>query len=66
MDLQTTGNMISAEILTLAARRKLSVQELPVTHLPRTAGEAKGVNGEVIVRAFRELMKFRKRLNGRN
>jgi hypothetical protein len=33
-----------------------------VTHLPRTAGEATGADLKVIVKAFRDLFRFRMRL----
>lgn len=58
LQLHSRGNMISAEILTLASRNGCKIYQLPVRHLPRTSGKAKGVNGGVVVRAFRELAEF--------
>jgi len=63
LDLRCDGNMISAEFMTLASRRGASIYQLPVHHYPRVAGEAKGVNAGVILRAFRELLEVRRRLN---
>jgi hypothetical protein len=34
-----------------------------VAHLPRLAGEATGANLKVIVKAFRDLARFRQRLS---
>jgi len=36
--------------------------EVPVSHLPRRAGSPTGAKPEVIVRAFKELWRFRQEL----
>jgi hypothetical protein len=54
--------MIDAEFLAGARARGFCIAEVPVTHLPRLAGEATGANLRVIVRAFRDLARFRLRL----
>jgi glycosyltransferase involved in cell wall biosynthesis len=56
------GAMIDTEFLAGARARGYRIAEVPVTHLPRTAGEATGANLRVIARAFRDLARFRLRL----
>ena len=57
------GAMIDTEFLAGAKARGFRIAEVPVTHLPRTAGEATGANVGVIVKAFRDLARFRLRLS---
>jgi glycosyltransferase involved in cell wall biosynthesis len=57
------GAMIDTEFLAGARARGYRVAEVPVTHLPRTSGEATGANLSVIVKAFRDLVRFRLRLS---
>jgi glycosyltransferase involved in cell wall biosynthesis len=57
------GAMIDTELLAGARARGFRIAEVPVTHLPRTAGEATGANLAVIARAFRDLARFRLRLS---
>jgi len=61
--LVSDGAMIDTELLAGARARGLRVAEVPVTHLPRTAGEATGANLKVIAKAFRDLWVFRQRLS---
>jgi hypothetical protein len=49
-------------LLAGARARGYRIAEVPVTHLPRLAGEATGANLAVIARAFRDLARFRRRL----
>jgi len=56
----STGALIDAEILARAARLGCVIRDVPVTHLPRTAGRQSGANLRVIFRAFKELLKLRK------
>jgi glycosyltransferase involved in cell wall biosynthesis len=56
------GAMIDTEFLAGATARGYRVAEVPVTHLPREAGEATGANIRVILRAFRDIVQFRLRL----
>jgi len=60
--LVSDGAMIDTELLAGARARGFRIAEVPVTHLPRLAGEATGANLMVIVRAFRDLVRFRRRL----
>ncbi|MGD8793518.1 MAG: glycosyltransferase family 2 protein [Anaerolineae bacterium] len=56
------GAMIDTEFLAGARARGYRIAEVPVTHLPRTAGEATGANLGVVARAFWDLARFRLRL----
>lgn len=57
------GAMIDTELLAGARARGFQIAEEPLTHLPRTSGEATGANLRVIVKAFRDLVQFYWRLN---
>jgi glycosyltransferase involved in cell wall biosynthesis len=59
---ESDGAMIDTEFLAGAKARGLRIAEVPVTHLPRTAGEPTGADLRVIVKAFRDLLRFRIRL----
>ena len=61
--LVSDGAMIDTEFLAGARARGFRIAEVPVTHLPRVAGQATGANLAVIVRAFRDLARFRRRLS---
>ena len=60
--LESNGAMIDTEMLAEAKARGYKLAEVPVTHLPRTAGSPTGANLKVIFRAFRDLYRFRLRL----
>ena len=60
--LDSTGALISTEILARAARKGFTITEKGVHHYPRTAGKPTGANPAVILRAFRELFKLRRRI----
>ncbi|HEY4691617.1 MAG TPA: glycosyltransferase family 2 protein [Anaerolineae bacterium] len=60
--IESNGAMIDTEMLAELRARGYKLAEVPVTHLPRTAGSPTGANLKVIVRAFRDLFKFRLRL----
>jgi glycosyltransferase involved in cell wall biosynthesis len=53
--LQTSGAMISTELVVKCQAEGARFAELGVHHHPRVAGEATGGNPRVILRAFREL-----------
>ncbi len=55
MQLSAEGACISAEILVQCARGGLTIREVPVSHFPRSAGQATGANLKVVAKAFREL-----------
>jgi len=63
VSLASNGAMIDTELLAGAKARGYRIAEVPVTHLPRTAGAATGANVRVIARAFRDLVRFRQRLS---
>lgn len=60
--IESNGAMIDTELLAETRARGYKIVEVPVTHLPRTAGSPTGANLKVIFRAFRDLFKFRLRL----
>jgi glycosyltransferase involved in cell wall biosynthesis len=57
------GATFSAELLIKARRLGFRVKELPVSHLPRTAGRPTGARLDVIVRAFVELFRLWRHLD---
>lgn len=57
--LPSDGAMIDTQLLAGARARGLRIVDVPVTHLPRVAGEATGASPRVIARAFKELVLFR-------
>jgi glycosyltransferase involved in cell wall biosynthesis len=59
VDVHSGGATFSAEFLIKARRRGFRVVELPVSHLPRTAGRPTGGNPRVILRAFRDVFWLR-------
>jgi len=63
VSLVSNGAMVDTELLAGAKARGYRIAEVPVTHLPRTAGAATGANVKVIARAFRDLVRFRQRLS---
>jgi glycosyltransferase involved in cell wall biosynthesis len=58
MTVHARGATFSAEFLIKARRLGFHVEELPVTHFPRTAGSPTGARFDVIVRAFTELFRL--------
>jgi glycosyltransferase involved in cell wall biosynthesis len=62
IQMSSSGALISAEILARAVRKGYSITQKGVHHYPRTAGAQTGANLKVILRAFKELLKLRKRI----
>jgi hypothetical protein len=60
--MESTGALISTEILARAVRKGYTITERGVHHYPRTAGKQTGGSLKVIFRAFRELCKLRRRI----
>ncbi len=60
--IQSRGATFSAEFLVRTKRAGFRIKEVPVSHLPRTAGNPTGAKLHVILRAFRELWQFRRDL----
>lgn len=63
IDLESNGAMVDTELLAAAKTRGYRITDVPVTHLPRIAGEPTGADLKVIFKAFRDLLAFRLRLN---
>ncbi len=62
IELWSDGALISTEILAKATYKGLRISEVGVNHYPRKAGEQTGAKLSVILKAFRELFKLRKRI----
>jgi glycosyltransferase involved in cell wall biosynthesis len=61
--IESRGATFSAEFLVRAKRAGFTIQEVALAgHRPRRAGSPTGAKLSVIVRAFRELIRFRRRL----
>jgi glycosyltransferase involved in cell wall biosynthesis len=56
--LETTGAMISTELLVKAQKNGFRIRELGVHHYPRRAGTQTGAKLRVILRAFKELFMY--------
>jgi hypothetical protein len=63
MTVYARGATFSAEFLIKARRLGFRVKELPVSHLPRTAGSPTGARPDVIARAFVELFRLWRNLD---
>ncbi len=63
LDLKAEGALISTEILAKLDRAGCRIVERPVSHLPRERGAPTGANPKVILRAFKELWRFRRELS---
>jgi glycosyltransferase involved in cell wall biosynthesis len=61
-ELLSTGALIDTEMLAKARNRGLAIGQRGVHHYPRTAGEQSGADISVILRAFKELFKLRKKI----
>jgi glycosyltransferase involved in cell wall biosynthesis len=59
-EVQSRGATFSAEFLVRAKRAGFRIREVPIHgHRPRVAGSQTGARLDVILRAFRELLRFR-------
>ncbi len=63
LQLESVGAMVNTELMVKLGRSGYSVVEVGVTHLPRTAGTARGAHPRVIVTALRELTRMHGRLS---
>jgi glycosyltransferase involved in cell wall biosynthesis len=61
--LESTGAMISTELVVKCLAQGGRLEELGVHHRPRVAGEQSGANPRVIARAFFELARLRRSLH---
>lgn len=62
IEMVSTGALIDTEILARLSRKGYTITQVGVHHYPRTAGKSTGANIKVILRAFRELLKLRKKI----
>ena len=62
LKMESTGALISTEILARAVRKGYRITQRGVHHYPRTAGKPTGGNPKVIFRAFQELWRLRRRI----
>ena len=60
--LESTGALINAELYGRAVRRGFGVKEVGVHHYPRAAGTPTGADPSVILRAFYELARLRRKI----
>jgi hypothetical protein len=61
-DVQAQGAMVNTEMLVKMQHMHVPIVQVPVQHFPRTHGTATGANLRVIMKAFRELLRMRRRL----
>jgi glycosyltransferase involved in cell wall biosynthesis len=59
---ESTGALINAELYGRAVRRGFAVKEVGVHHYPRTAGTPTGARLSVILRAFYDLARLRRKI----
>lgn len=64
LHIESVGAMVNTELMVKLGRSGRSVAEVGVTHLPRTAGKARGAHPRVIARAFLELARMYQHLHG--
>ncbi len=62
IEMVSTGALIDTEILARFCQKGYTITQAGVHHYPRIAGKATGANIKVILRAFRELLKLRKKI----
>jgi glycosyltransferase involved in cell wall biosynthesis len=60
--LESPGALINAELYGRAVRRGFSIKEVGVHHYPRTAGVQTGAHLSVILRAFYDLARLRRKI----
>jgi glycosyltransferase involved in cell wall biosynthesis len=60
--IESSGAFINAELLIGAMKKGYKMKEIGVSHYPRQWGSQTGANLRVIVKAFYELFKLRKKL----
>ena len=60
--LESTGALINAELYGRAVRKGFKIKEVGVHHYPRTAGVQTGAHLSVILRAFYDLFRLRRKI----
>lgn len=63
VDIESVGAMVNTELMVKLGRTGKTVVEIGVTHLPRTAGTARGAKLSVIIRALIEVSRMYERLS---
>lgn len=63
---ESSGAMISTEMLVKIIKKGYQLHEIGVLHSPRLAGKQTGANLRVILRAFKELFYFYRKLKEEN
>lgn len=56
--IKSRGALVSAELLMKLRHKRCRILELPVSHRPRRAGSPSGARPAVILRAFKELVRY--------
>jgi glycosyltransferase involved in cell wall biosynthesis len=64
VQLESSGAMISTEMLVKIKKSRYRLHEIGVLHSPRLAGKQTGANLQVILRAFKELYRFYLKMRG--
>jgi len=62
INLESSGAFVSAEFLILAKKRGYVIKQVGVSHFPRIEGKQTGNNLKVVLKAFLELIKFRRKI----
>jgi glycosyltransferase involved in cell wall biosynthesis len=65
-DIRSEGAMVNTEMLVKLSKLGVPFVQVPVRHYPRIHGSATGANPRVIVHAFRELLRLRRKLRDWN
>jgi glycosyltransferase involved in cell wall biosynthesis len=63
VQIQSVGAMVNTEIFAQIFRFGMTVKEVPVTHFPRRHGQSTGGKLAVIMKAFRELFRIRRKVD---
>ena len=62
VQIQSVGAMVNTEIFAQISKFGMTVKEMPVSHFPRRHGQSTGGNVAVIIKAFRELVRMRRKM----
>ena len=63
VDIESVGAMVNTELMVKLGRAGASVVEVGVSHRKRVAGRAHGAHPAVILKAFHEFVRMRRRLS---
>lgn len=63
VQINSVGAMVNTEIFAQVSRFGMTVKEVPVSHFPRRHGKPTGGNPAVIIKAFRELVRMRRKVH---